>query len=540
VTFDEVILRLQQAREDPNALALATVDVVLTGDDRDLHAILEAAAVPHWFSADILARVLDVSEAAAEKYVERLGRLSMVESFAGRGWNVHEATRIALRARLAGEQQEQFRVLSSRAAACFAADEPTHRLERVYHRLIAEPAAGADELGALWKAWTGAARYEILQRFGVVLGELLRIPLAPEARARCLVCYGTAGQDRLPLTDVQGFAQEAVALFQQLRHASGEADARQLLGETLLDQGYSARALAEFESCRDLILGFPQQERDSTDGLHDLASAHASIGLICEAQDRRSDALSEFDTAIGLLTPLVERNPDRVGHRRDLAIVRRMRGRSLYDEGRLDEAADEYQASLNMLYELLPIDPENRDWQRELSSSHRALGLTLERSRAVSGALGHFIKAKRLVRQLVEYDPRNTNWRNDLSVYSEELGRLYEAEGMLSEALREYEEGKAEGMRLATLDPANTSWQRNLSFAHWYLARFYGKVDMLQEALSESEAALAIVQKLAQHDETNTQWQEDLETMRRTAEELRARVRDAENPDAGSPRRLPS
>src|SRR5689334_17144635 len=98
------ISKLQDAHGDPQKLTLATLDIVLSAREPWLREALEAAAIPHWFTAPAIAKLLQNDDAAAAKYLEGLKTLPMVEAFATRdGWNVHEATRLALRSHLVRE-----------------------------------------------------------------------------------------------------------------------------------------------------------------------------------------------------------------------------------------------------------------------------------------------------------------------------------------------------------------------------------------------------------------------------------------------------
>ncbi len=170
--FDEIQRRLESAQGDPQALALATLDIVLADRDPRLRIAVEAAAVPHWFDAEVLAALLPEEADDAAAVVEQLKALPMVESFPARqGWNVHDTTRLALRARLAREEPTRFVRLSAAAADYFIGDAPPLEVERIYHRLSATP-EGADELEALWKRWDRGGRHEALQALGVVLDEL--------------------------------------------------------------------------------------------------------------------------------------------------------------------------------------------------------------------------------------------------------------------------------------------------------------------------------------------------------------------------------
>src|SRR5688500_16802401 len=99
---------LEAAHGDPAKLALATVDLAyptLSEDERlALRVSLEAAAIPHWCDETILAALLEIPQAESAARLDRLRNLNVVELFPARGSNVvnvHEASRLALRKRMA-------------------------------------------------------------------------------------------------------------------------------------------------------------------------------------------------------------------------------------------------------------------------------------------------------------------------------------------------------------------------------------------------------------------------------------------------------
>ena len=83
---------------DENAMSHACLNIVLYSRSHQpwLRMLLEAAAIPHWFNHDILAALLPDTAITDEMYTGLIS-LPFVESFKGRGYNVHEATRKALR-----------------------------------------------------------------------------------------------------------------------------------------------------------------------------------------------------------------------------------------------------------------------------------------------------------------------------------------------------------------------------------------------------------------------------------------------------------
>src|SRR5262249_20668936 len=156
----------------------------------------------------------------------------------------HEATRLALRAHMAEEDRPRFADLSGRAAACFEGDDAHLRIERVYHRLIASPVAGAEKLAALYGTWRDAGRPEWLQSLGVALADLIALPaIEPAARARTILSLALIRRERVSLAKTEQSAREALQIFCELADAIGENEARDLLGDALDSGGRLADAL---------------------------------------------------------------------------------------------------------------------------------------------------------------------------------------------------------------------------------------------------------------------------------------------------------
>src|SRR5262249_23208097 len=146
------------------------------GERAALRSALAAAAVPHWCDAAILADVTSDRDSLLPDQWARFKALPVVESFPARGTdavNVHEATRLALRKRLAETQQARFIDLSAQSARVFETDtRPVGRIEWIYHLLVADPERGALELEELDRAWSGTARHENLAALSAALTEL--------------------------------------------------------------------------------------------------------------------------------------------------------------------------------------------------------------------------------------------------------------------------------------------------------------------------------------------------------------------------------
>jgi hypothetical protein len=179
--FDEQLRILQSAKGDPARLALASVDLLLAArperERENVREALEAAAVVHWCDETILAALLNITVAEAVTRLVRLRELTFVEPFPARGpgvVNVHEAIRLALRARLHVEDPNRMHAVSARAHAHFANDNASHAVvEALYHRFIAEPKVAERECRKLYRRLSDAGEYEALLALGGILAELL-------------------------------------------------------------------------------------------------------------------------------------------------------------------------------------------------------------------------------------------------------------------------------------------------------------------------------------------------------------------------------
>jgi hypothetical protein len=124
-----------------------------------LPSLLEAvwaAAIPHWFDEEILARTLGIPEEDAAARYARLQEMSFVQPVAGRGHAVHELTRRLLLDGLWRDRQEAFRAWSRRAAETFEghSDNPNFLIESIYHWLVADPDQGIDLVKYWWAKWS--------------------------------------------------------------------------------------------------------------------------------------------------------------------------------------------------------------------------------------------------------------------------------------------------------------------------------------------------------------------------------------------------
>jgi eukaryotic-like serine/threonine-protein kinase len=150
--------RLTQATSEEERAALVLAMSLSTLPEA-LQAVVQAAAIPHWFDAQFLAALLGEE---SDAWYDHLLALSFVDQVPGRGYVIHERTRRQLLHELWRDDPDRFRELSGRAAAyCLAQatanDEAAWQAEAVYHQLVSEPEVGVAGLRDLATRW---ANYE--------------------------------------------------------------------------------------------------------------------------------------------------------------------------------------------------------------------------------------------------------------------------------------------------------------------------------------------------------------------------------------------
>jgi tetratricopeptide (TPR) repeat protein len=330
MTFDEIIGRLRGADGDPDQLILATVDMALAASNEPrLREALEAASIPHWCDARILAQLLDTNTVEAAALELRLARLPMVEPFQARqSWNVHEATRLAIRRKIHEDEPARFRTLSARAAARWSEDDDViSRVEAIYHRLSSEPEQGATEVERTYWKWDRSGRQEAIQSLGTALEELNRFPLADVAQSRVLLILGWIRLGRLPLGQSEESARRAVKMLESTGPPASGADAHALLGQVLQRRGKLGEALAEYQSQKRIMEELTARDPANTDWQRELSASHSFVGSVYQAQGKLAEALAEYQSQKRIMEELTARDPANTDWQRDLSVSHNFVGR---------------------------------------------------------------------------------------------------------------------------------------------------------------------------------------------------------------------
>jgi len=105
-----------------------------------LVSMLWAAAIPHFFDAQVLAALRPELADEVETIYESLQALTFVEEFPGHGHNIHELTREVLLSQLWQQNRAELLLLSERAANYFFEKKasPEEDVEFCYHEILGE------------------------------------------------------------------------------------------------------------------------------------------------------------------------------------------------------------------------------------------------------------------------------------------------------------------------------------------------------------------------------------------------------------------
>jgi tetratricopeptide (TPR) repeat protein len=517
--FTEQLALLQAAAGDPAKLALATADLAFPalppGERLALREALAAAAIAHWFDANILAVLLQITAEESRVLHGRLCQLTVVEPFPARGEtaaNVHEAARLALRKALAAERTDWFRTLSERTATHFANDPtPAARIEWIYHRLCSAPDEAASELERLDRDWSGTAHPEDREALAVALRELAGTGLI---HARALVwaslCIAWVRVDRGETAQLGDDAHRIRELARDLGDARAESDAECLLGDVLKAQGKLGEAQVAFAEDLAISRRLVEQDPSNTGWQRELAVTHNRMGGVLQAQGKLDEAQAAFAEGLAINRRLAEQDPSNAGWQRGLAVAHNRVGGVLKAQGKLDEAQAAFAEDLAISHRLVEQDPSNAGWQRDLAVAHNRVGGVLQAQGKLDEAQASFAEGLAISRRLAEQDPSNADWQRDLAVAHRHVGGVRQAQGKLDEAQAAFAESLAISRRLAEQDPSNAGWQRDLAVAHNRVGGVLQAQDKLGEAQAAFAEALAISRRLTEQDPRNADWQRDL------------------------------
>lgn len=151
----EILQRLQTAKSEQERDWIV-LESLLSSLTPELRQAAYAAAIPHWFDADILAALLYNEVKNPTITYQELIKLPFIEKEKNLGgFSVHEIRRAALLKYLWCNQKERYKVWSKKAADYFAQkDSPEWQIEFLYHLFIVNSQEGINQLQKLATKWS--------------------------------------------------------------------------------------------------------------------------------------------------------------------------------------------------------------------------------------------------------------------------------------------------------------------------------------------------------------------------------------------------
>ncbi|MGH8566546.1 MAG: hypothetical protein ACREXU_00645 [Gammaproteobacteria bacterium] len=517
-SIEELLRRLDAAKSDTLLQAAIAAESVLLArpetERQPLRAALDAAAVLRWFDVSLLGKLLEVPDEEARTRFEALASVPFVERYRMRDTdlrNIHEATRLGWRKKLADETPAHFHSLSVRAAEGFADDPtPAGRIEWIYHLLSGDPDLGATELEKLNRDWSSSARPQERNALAAALREIEETGLvASRARAWILLVIAWARVERGETTQLGGTAAKALQLARAAEDRPAEAEAQCPLGNLRQAQGNLEEAQAALGEYLSISRRLAEQDPSNAGWQRELAVAHSRVGDVLQAQGKLEGAQAAFGEYLTISRRLSEQDPSNAGWQRDLAVAHSRVGDVLQAQGKLEAAQAAFDQHLTISRRLSEQDPSNAGWQRELAVAHSRVGGVLQAQGKLNAAQAAFGEYLTISRRLAEQDPSNAGWQRDLAVAHSRVGDVLQTQGKLEAAQAAFGESLGIARRLAEHDPSNAGWQRELALACLRFAGLEANANRHDAALPLYEEASRIFAALSERAPGFVQWAED-------------------------------
>jgi len=387
---ERLLQRLSETQGDTQAQAAViaefTIETRPEAERERLTAALDAAAVLHWFDAELLGQILQLANADARHGYVTLKSFPFVECYSGKGdgpRNLHEATRLGWRKKLAEARPDRFRELSRQAAACFAdAPSPAARIEWIYHRLCGNPELGATELENLDRDWSNWARPEDRYALASTLRELVDSGLvAGRAMVWCQLVMAWARCERGEAAQLAAMAANILTLARINSDHAAQSDAHSLYGDVMQAQGKLEAAQAAFAEALSIRRHLAEQNPSNAGWQRELAVAHSRVGDVLEAQGNLEAALAAFGESLAISRRLAEQDPSNADWQRDLALALLRTARMASSGSRQSEAVRKFRRAKQIFERLVALAPGHAGWNEELEAISFELLMAEHRSR---------------------------------------------------------------------------------------------------------------------------------------------------------------
>ena len=341
----EFLARLVQAQtEEEKDWLLAELSLSVLSPE--LRAMALAAAVPHWFDANILAALQpDLAQQAEALYLE-LQHLPFVEGFADRGHNIHERTRKAMLKHLWETDEEAFKEFSQRLVDYFGA-ENTNRIEQIYHALVADFEAGSSQFERYIRSLDHNFRRGEAEALLAAVQELVEAKRVPESFAAYVVYW--FGRIHFRFYEAQEALSRydtALKLYEQVGFNLGKANTLKAIGNVLQFLDRREEALERYDKALKLY--------EQVGANLGKANTLQAIGDVLQFLDRRDEALERYDKAL----KLYEQVGDNLGKANTLRAI----GDVALANEQYPEALQHYRQALALVEQIHDLYSTARVW----------------------------------------------------------------------------------------------------------------------------------------------------------------------------------
>lgn len=507
----EQLRLLEAAQGNPVKLALANVDLTYPGlaavEREQLKESLLTAAIPHWCDEIILATLMEVTATEAEVRLTRLRGMRVVETFPSRGpnaVNVHEATRLVLRAYLAAEKSEWFAALTRRAYAYFApAAEPHIKIEAAFHHALIEPVSGADAIDALYLDWFLKGLIPEKLALAVALDELHSFHATPPL-PRAVAAHRLADirHGRQPVAKSLSLANEALAVYRINGDSLRTCRVLGTVGGCLQEMGQPEAALKAYTETVAISRKRVAETPNGIEQLRNLCISLQNVGDIANKMRRFDNGRLAYAETLQLRQKIALLEPDNKNWQRLVAMSLICLGDLDQAQGKLDDARRFFDEALELSRQLVALEPTNTLWQIGVSVCLNRLG-NLHLEQGGPGAARHaFLEALEISRQLAKLDPADTTLQRSLAVALDRVGDVDSAQDRIEDALRSFSEAIEISHHIAALDPFNSDLQVGLAVRHYNLAFFASQHADETTSFSELRACYEVFAQMDQNKMT--------------------------------------
>ncbi|MBE9003969.1 hypothetical protein NIES593_17770 [Hydrococcus rivularis NIES-593] len=446
---ENLFSRLQEAKTEAEQIWVIT-ESFLNKLSPELLSVAWAAVIPHWFNPEVLAALRpELQSQIAELYSELLN-LPFIEVFPKRGYDIHEVTRKVMLEYLWREYQDEFYILSARAAEYFSnGDKPEIQIEWLYHLAVVDANSHHYELFNLARFWTNNFRHSELES---LIGKLLEQVESNRVDMSAMAdIYYWAGKVKLLFdkeTEALQHYEQALEFYRNIGNDIYAAKTLTAIGDVLFHLKRREEAMQYYEQAFGLF-------RETNDAYGEAYILKAIGDLLKLEFDRREEALQNYEQAlaiyreisyydgeayilkaIGNLLKLLDGRQEEaleryeqalvvyreIGNREYEATTLKAIGDVLLDVKRIDEAVQNYEQALGLFHDI------GDDYQEAETFRAIAISYSLQNTGDKLRALEYYHSAIRLYRSIGS--------RKDEAITLLPLSLLYLELGKLREYIR--------------------------------------------------------------------------------------------------------